>query len=154
MSYNVLTKFTDKAEADRFIKHGEDYYKKKDGYHFDYTRPAKDNFKDFLYVIWWLAIITLIVWLCYLWFSSKSFINRPNITNVVLDQQELPAIWEKVYFYGWDMKIYNDRTLNQIRIDSDWVVKYNICLTDYINNCFDTLYVATTEQWLKEWLCK
>ena len=42
MSYNVLIRFDDKAEADRFIKHGKEYYKKK-GWIFAYTKQLNCN---------------------------------------------------------------------------------------------------------------
>lgn len=197
----ITLNFSSKKEETKFINKAKEIYEDWDDHHLEYDseanielqkKQANQNFKEFLYIIGWITMIALIIW-----FFVAQFRKQPepiiktneiyitgNIYEVTMDTKKLPAIWSLVYYYDNTMTIQSWAKLEQIRIDSDWVTRYRICLQEPAmaqcmeeyednrypsgqhkdercrersnapySNCFDTVLIGNTTQWLKDNMC-
>lgn len=143
---NLKVSFWDEDEKKKFIEQSKEYYNKRDdGYYFEYDeektltdRQAKfnQNFKEFLYVLWWIIACLLIVFVFYWGFTKKPepIIKTNTITvtgntyEVTIDTKKIPAIGSLVYYYDATISVQKWAKLNQIRVDADGITRYNICL--------------------------
>lgn len=140
--------------------------------------PGWRWFKSFLYIVTGFTIVCLLIrwWVFLFW---KKMVVQTTVTevvtgdiyNVTLDTKQIPAIGSLVWYYNNEIVPQSWAELMQIRIENDWVIKYNLCdtitelesrscwedCTEYFHpeywNCFDTTIIASTEQWLKDALC-
>lgn len=187
MENNVLVKFDDEKEARAFEKDVIAILKKKkySKYYSEYwyKEPSRWHFKSFLYVL-----VSLILAATTILFFVRHFQHKPepitiidtqivtgNTYEVILNTNKLPAIWDMVYYYDKTISVQSWAKLNQIRVDADGIIRYNICLQqevwcndeydgDYYwecktpiyewNNCFDISIIGSTEAELREWICK
>jgi hypothetical protein len=153
---NLKVSFWNEEEKDAFIKQSKKYYEKRDDwYYFEYDedtleqRQAKfqQNWKEFLYVLGWIIACLLIVFVFYWGFTKKPEPIIKEITTVVtgntypvtIDTRKIPAIWSFVYFYDSTITVQKWAKLNQIRIDSDGIIRYNLCTqwTQGDDNCIN-----------------
>lgn len=194
MKNNVLVKFDNEKEARAFEKDCIEILKKKKyskPYNeYWYKEPGRWHFKSFLYILLWIIITTLLIRFFVVQFQKKP---EPRvITNVVtvtgdtyqvtLNTNTLPAIGSMVYYYNSEIVMQSNAKLNQIRVDSDGITRFNICTQDEFNkicllekpwqvkwnydedrcqkrsepeysDCFDTSIIGSSEQELKNALC-
>ena len=164
---NLKVSFGNEKEKEDFIKQSKAYYEKRDdGYYFEYENAKtlterqasfKQNWKEFLYVLAAIAMIAIILTTVIVVTKHKpepiiktnTVVVTGNTYEVTLDTKKIPAIWNLVYYYDSTISAQSWAKLNQVRIDSDGIIRYNICTqwgkwddscTKFIedkNDCYD-----------------
>jgi len=166
---NLKVSFSNEEEKKLFIKQSKAYYDKRDDwFYFEYnedssleerTANAKQNWKEFLYVVWWVVLCALIVWFFIVQFSKKPepIIKTNTVTvtgntyQVTIDTKKLPAVGSLVYYYDNTITAQKWAKLNQIRVDADGITRFNVCLQaeKWDDNC--TTWKDTNQDCDDQW---
>lgn len=139
MTVNYLVSFDKEKEAKEFDKDCTEILKhkkySKPYTEYDVTVPARWHFKNFLYILGGIVMVALVIRFFVVRFQHKpepiTITNTVTVTgntyNVTLDTKKLPAIGSLVYYYDSTITVQKWAKLNQIRVDSDGMTRFNIC---------------------------
>lgn len=138
----LLVTFSDEKEKKNFIEQSRKYYNKRDDWSYfesEEIRTPEENMKQAMTnrkatgmiigtIVWVAALFLLFRW----GFKAPKTVTETvivtgNTYEVTINTTKLPAIGSLVYYYDATIAVQHWAKLNQIRVDSDGITRYNLC---------------------------